>query len=157
LTVLVTSRMPLRLRGEQQYPVPPLALPERTTMQAIEAVGAASATRLFVARAREVAPGFALTDATAPAGAAICTRPDRLPPAIEVAAAGVRLLPPAALLARMERVLPLLVGGARDLPARQQTLRTTIAWSYELLTAEERALFRRLAVFRGGSTLEAIE
>ena len=151
LRVLATSRERLRLQGERVYPVPPLALPGPTGADP----GVAEAVRLFVERARAVEPAFALTTENTPAVAEICRRLDGLPLAIELAAARVGLLPPAALLARLERRLPLLVGGPRDLPARQRTLRDTIAWSHDLQDEHERALFRRLAVFAGGWTIEA--
>jgi predicted ATPase/DNA-binding CsgD family transcriptional regulator len=154
LTVVVTSRAPLRLREEQAYLVSPLAVPD-ATMRTPDTLHQAAAGRLFVERAGRVAPGFALSDATAAAIADICRRLDGLPLALELAAARTNVLPPSALLARLARRLPLLSGGARDLPARQQTLRDTIAWSYDLLSAGEQTLFRRLAVFVGGWTLDA--
>jgi predicted ATPase/class 3 adenylate cyclase len=157
LKVLVTSRAPLNLRGEQEFPVAPLALPDLQRLPATESLSGFPAVALFIERALAVRPDFNLSHQTAPAVAEICHRLDGLPLAIELAAARVRLFSPSALLTRMERRLPLLVGGARDLPARQQTLRDTIAWSYELLTEKERILFRRLSVFVGGCTLEAAE
>jgi predicted ATPase len=143
LHVLATSREPLRIRGEREYPVSPLPLPD--------------AIALFVARARAVKPGFAAGDEAEPVVAEICARLDGLPLAIELAAARARLLPPGAMLARLERRLQLVTSGARDLPARQQTLRRTLDWSHDLLSPEEQQLFARLAVFVGGRTLEAIE
>jgi predicted ATPase/DNA-binding XRE family transcriptional regulator len=147
LTVLVTSRAPLRLMGERQFPVPPLFFGERDS----------PAVRLFCERAVAVAPAFELTAANASAVEEICRRLDGLPLAIELAAARVKLFPPDALLDRLDRRLQLLSGGARDLPERQRTLRDTVAWSHDLLDADERALFGRLAVFAGGFTLEAAE
>jgi predicted ATPase/class 3 adenylate cyclase/transcriptional regulator with XRE-family HTH domain len=158
--VLVTSRTPLRLRGEREValgplPLPPLPAPgqplepERLTQYA--------AVALFVERAQAARADFAVTAANAPAIAEICARLDGLPLAIELAAARVRLLPPEALLARLAQGLQLLSGGARDLDERQQTMRAAIAWSENLLTPDERVLFRRLAVFVGGCTLEAAE
>ena len=154
LTALATSRAPLRLSGEHVFPVPPLALPDPGAGFA-EAVGGADSVRLFVERARAVRPDFALTEANAAAVAEICRRLDGLPLAIELAAARSNLFPPAALVARLQRRLPMLVGGTRDFPSRQRTLRGTIAWSYDLLSPEEQALFRRLTVFAGGFGLEA--
>jgi tetratricopeptide (TPR) repeat protein len=121
----------------------------------LEELARAAAVALFVARARAVRPDFRLTEENAPAVAAICQRLDGLPLAIELAAVRVRLLPPSALLARLERRLPLLVGGPQDLPERQQTLRRTLAWSSELLAEPEQRLVRQLAVFTGGCTLAA--
>jgi predicted ATPase/class 3 adenylate cyclase len=148
LGVLATSRLPLRLRAEREYPVPPLSLPPAKEMPP---------EQLFVERAQGVRSEFTLTPEIAPAVAEICRRLDGLPLAIELAAARVRLLPPAALLARLEKRLPLLTGGPRDAPARQQTLRDAIAWSYDLLTSDEQTLFRRLTVFAGGFSMEAAE
>ena len=157
LNVLVTSRTPLRLRAEREYPVPPLGLPSRKPPPPPDQLSDYEATRLFIARAQAVNPNFTVDNVGAPAVVEICWRLDGLPLAIELAAARVRMLPPQALLSRLEQRLPLLTGGARDAPERQRTLRNTIAWSYELLAPEERALFRRLTVFVGGATFEAIE
>jgi predicted ATPase/DNA-binding XRE family transcriptional regulator len=157
LTVLVTSRAPLRIRGEREFPVPPLAVPDLSHVPAAEEVVASPAAHLFAERAREADPAFAVTGANAAAVAAICRRLDGLPLALELAAPWVKLLPPTALLARLDRTLPLLEDGARDLPARQQTMRDTIAWSYDLLDEDDRRLFRRLAIFVGGFTLDAAE
>jgi predicted ATPase len=162
LKVLVTSRAVLRIYGEHDFPVPGLALPDSKHPPPLEELGRVEGIRLFVERARAARPGFALTDENAAAVAALCHRLDGLPLAIELAAARVRLLPPRAMLARLtgahgQTSLHLLTGGARDLPERQQTLRSTIAWSYGLLNADEQALFRRLGVFTGGCALEAAE
>jgi predicted ATPase/DNA-binding CsgD family transcriptional regulator len=155
LTALVTCREPLRLSAERIVAVPPLDLPDpsRSPVDLAEV----EAVALFVARAEAVRADFALTEANAPAVAEVCRRLDGLPLAIELAAARVAHLPPAALLARLERRLPLLTGGARDLPARHQTLRAAIAWSHDLLSEDEQALFRRLTVFVGGCSLDAAE
>lgn len=157
LRLLATSRALLRISGEHGYLVPPLELPNPTRSPATDPRTAPAAVRLFVARARAVAPKFTLTDANAAAVAEVCRRLDGLPLAIELAAARSNLLPPAALLAHLEPRLPLLTGGARDQPARLRTMRDAIAWSYDLLTEEEQHLFRRLAVFVGGFTLDAAE
>ena len=154
LKVLATSRVALRLYGEQEYAVPPLGLPEAVDRDAIRS---SEAVRLFLERAQAVRPGFALTDANGPTVLEICRRLDGLPLAIELAAARVRLFPPEALLARLDSRLGMLTGGARDLPERQRTLRATLDWSYELLDAPERLLFARLGVFSGGFDLEAAE
>jgi predicted ATPase/Tfp pilus assembly protein PilF len=155
--VLITSRSPLHLYGEQQFPVPPLALPDGAQAATPEAVLQSDAVQLFVQRARAARPSFGLTETTAVDVADICQRLDGLPLAIELAAARARILPPGTLLARLEQRLPLLTGGARDAPARQQTLRDTIAWSHELLSPEEQILFSRLSVFAGGCMYEAAE
>jgi predicted ATPase/transcriptional regulator with XRE-family HTH domain len=157
LTVLVTSRAVLRVSGERAFPVPPLALPDPELDRSVDQVAASEAVRLFLDRAQAVSPDFALTEANAPTVAAICWRLDGLPLAIALAAARVSHLPLAALQTRLERRLPLLTGGPRDLPARLQTMGDAIAWSHDLLTPEEQRLFRRLAVFAGGCTLEAVE
>jgi predicted ATPase/class 3 adenylate cyclase len=157
LKVLVTSRVPLHLRGEKQYEVHPLPLPDPAHLPPPQDLVQNPAVALFVQQAQGADATFALNNATALAIAAICTRLDGLPLAIELAAAKVRVLPPAALLMRLERQLPLLTGGARDVEARQQTMRATLAWSEDLLNPEEQRLFRSLSVFGGGFTLEAAE
>jgi predicted ATPase/transcriptional regulator with XRE-family HTH domain len=160
LKVLVTSREALRLRGEQDYPVLPLSLPARSFHDGTlewEAIAAADAVRLFVARAQAVTPSFALTRENAVTVAAICHSLDGLPLAIELAAARMRVLSPQTLLAQLANRLSPLTGGARDLPPHQRSLRAAIAWSYDLLDENEKTLFRRLAVFAGGFTLEAAE
>ena len=155
--VLVTSRAPLRLRAEHELPVAPLAPPDVTRPVAVDALAANPAVDLFVRRAQAVTPDFALTAANAAAVAAICQRLEGLPLALELAAARVRILPPPAMLARLEHQLTFLGGGAVDLPARQRTMRAAIGWSYDLLDPAERRLFRRLGVFVGGCTIPAIE
>jgi predicted ATPase len=157
LKVLVTSRELLRLSLEQTYEVPPLRLPELAALPPPERLRENAAVWLFIQRAQAVKGVFHLSNDNARSVAEICHRLDGLPLAIEFAAARVRHLEPEALLPRLERRLSLLTGGARDVPRRQQTLRGTIAWSYDLLTAAEQALFRRLAVFAGGFPLEAVE
>src|SRR5215207_1068604 len=157
LTLIATSREPLRLRAERVFPVPPLALADIQHLPKIADLAQVPSIALFVARAQAVHPGFTLTEDNAQAVAAICHRLDGLPLAIELAAARVRLLPPALLLRRLERVLPLLTGGTRDAPERQRTLRQAIAWSHDLLAPSDQKLFRCLAVFVGGCTLDAVE
>jgi len=156
LGVLATSRLPLRLRAEHEYPVPPLALPP-VNAASLEELRQYESVRLFVERAQAVRANFTLTPENAAAVAEISRRLDGLPLAIELAAARVRVFPPATLLARLEKRLPLLTGGPRDAPARQQTLRNAIEWSYDLLSSEEQTLYRRLAVFGGGAALRAVE
>jgi len=155
LRVLVTSRGPLKLQGEQEFPVPPLDLPDPTRLPAPEDLAAYEAVALFVDRAMAVDPGFRVTEHNARAIVEICTRLDGLPLAIELAASRLRLLSPELMLERLDRSLPLLAGGSRDLPARQRTLRNTIAWSHDLLSDAVASLFRRLGVFAGGFTVEA--
>jgi predicted ATPase len=155
--VLATSRAPLHLQGEQEFAVPPLEVPEPKHLPPIETLSHVAAVALFLQRAQAVKPAFALTDQNAAAVAAICRRLDGLPLAIELAASRVKLFSPPALLTRLASRLKLLTGGPRDRPARHQTLRAAIAWSYDLLTEAEQALFRRLSVFVGGCTLAAAE
>lgn len=157
LSVLVTSRGPLHLAGEHEYPVPPLAVPDPAHLPPADELARTESIALFVERARAVRPDFALTANNADAVAEICARLDGLPLAIELAAARVRLLSPAAIASRLEQSLGLLAGGARDLPERQQTLRGAIAWSYDLLEPLEQVYFRGLAVFAGGWSLEDAE
>jgi predicted ATPase len=149
--VLVTSRAVLRLRGEHEYFVPPMTLPKDP-----QQVSQSDAVELFRERADEVRPGIDLTDDTEIVSK-ICRRLDGLPLAIELAAARIKVMSPKQLLERLASRLDVLVGGARDLPERQKTLRSTLEWSYDLLGEEEKTLFARLAVFRRGATLEAIE
>jgi predicted ATPase/transcriptional regulator with XRE-family HTH domain len=155
LTVLATSREPLRLRWEHRIPVPPLSVPDPDAPPDPERLARVASVRLFVERARAATPAFALDAGNAAAVAAICTRLDGLPLAIELAAARVSELPPLAMLARLERSLRVLRWEANDLPARHRTLQAAIDWSHDLLPVAERALFRRLAVFAGGFTPEA--
>jgi predicted ATPase/transcriptional regulator with XRE-family HTH domain len=155
LTVLATSRAPLRVRGEQEYPVGPLEMPDPTRTPLVGAVAGTPAAELFVDRAKAASPTFDLTDANAAAVAAICWRLDGLPLALELAAARARFLGPTALLSRLDRALE--TGGARDLPERQRTMRSTLDWSHDLLHVPEKELFRRLSVFAGGWPLEAAE
>jgi predicted ATPase/class 3 adenylate cyclase len=154
---LVTSRAPLHSYGEQEYSLAPFLLPDPAHLPPLERVLQVDAVRLFVERAQAVKPDFTVTTANAPAIVEICRRLDGLPLAIELAAALVRLLSPQALLLRLEKRLPLLTRGARDVPARQQTMRDAINWSYDLLTRDEQTLLHRLAVFSGGCTLDAAD
>jgi non-specific serine/threonine protein kinase len=157
LKVLVTSRAALRLSGEHELPVPPLACPDPRHLPDVDALTRYEAVALFIQRAQAVRPDFQATTANAAVIAELCARLDGLPLAIELAAARVKLLSPQALLARLSNRLALLTGGARDRPARQQTLRGTIDWSYELLDPDAQVLFTQLAVFVGGATLDSIE
>jgi predicted ATPase/class 3 adenylate cyclase len=162
LKMLITSRAVLHLSGEYAFPVPPLALPDPSHFQgtAADVVSTLShytAVELFIQRAQAVKPDFQVTSANAAAVAEICARLDGLPLAIELAAARSKLFAPQALLARLSSRLKLLVGGGQDRPARQQTLRSAIDWSYDLLDAAEQMLFRQLGVFAGGCAVEAVE
>lgn len=157
LKVLVTSRCALGVYGEHDIAVPPLTLPDLSRLPPVEDLIQNEAVRLFVERAQAARADFALTRENARAVAEICVRLDGLPLAIELAAPRIRVLPPALLLARLSNRLAVLTGGARTLPARQQTLRATLDWSHDLLKADEQRLFRRLAVFGGGWTAQAAE
>jgi predicted ATPase/class 3 adenylate cyclase len=157
LKILVTSREVLHVHAEHEFPLPPLALPDPAHLPDLAALPHYAAVALFLQRAQAVKPDFQFSQATARAIAEICVRLDGLPLAIELAAARMKLFPPQALLARLDQGLAVLIGTARDVPARQQTLRNTIAWSYNLLDAAEQRLFRWLSVFIGGCTLEAVE
>src|SRR5436305_9013314 len=157
LKILVTSRAVLHLHGEHEFSVPPLALPDLIHLPEREALSQYAAVSLFLQCAQAAKPDFQLTPANTHTIAEICVHLDGLPLAIELAAARIKLLPPQALLTRLEYRLQVLTSGARDAPVRQQTLRNTLAWSYDLLDAREQWLFRRLSVFAGGYTLEAVE
>jgi predicted ATPase len=157
LKVLATSRARLGLQAEHEYRVEPLPIPDQERLPPLAELSTFDAIKLFTLRAQALRPGFTLTNENAPAVAEIVCRLDGLPLAIELAAARVKLLSPDALLERLDRRLSTLTGGARDLPARQRTLRDTIAWSHDLLAPSEKILFRRLSVFVGGWTIEAAE
>jgi predicted ATPase/DNA-binding CsgD family transcriptional regulator len=157
LTILTTSRAVLHVTGEHVYRLRPLELPNVTQLPPLERLGAVAAVRLFVERAQAANADFVLTNERAAAVAAICARMDGLPLAIELAAARTRVLAPQALLAKLDDQLRVLIGGPRDAPIRQRTVRDTIAWSYALLPGAAQQLFRQLAVFAGGWTLEAAE
>ena len=157
LKVLLTSRAPLRVYGEHEFPVPPLALPDPHHLHSLSALIENPSVSLFAQRAAAVKPDFELTAENAAAVAEICSRVDGLPLAIELAAARVKILPLSGILTRLQSRLQLLTAGARDLPQRQQTLRNTIDWSYDLLHEDEQKLLRRLSVFWGGCTLEGAE
>jgi predicted ATPase len=157
LKILVTSRAALHVYGEHEFPVPPLALPDSRSLPPIEVLSQYPAVALFVQRAVAAKPDFELTRENAPAVTEICNRLDGLPLAIELAAARIKVLSPSSMRTRLASRLQLLTGGARDLPQRQQTLRAAIDWSYDLLSAAEQKLFRRLSVFVGGCNLEGVE
>lgn len=157
LTILTTSRARLQISGEYEYLVVPLQLTDMPGTPTFEELGRSDAVQLFVMRSQSVKPDFALTEENGLAIFDICRRLDGLPLAIELAAARTKLLPPAALQIRLAHSLPQLTGGGRELPVHQQTMRTTIAWSYDLLSPTEQQFFRHLAVFSGGFTLEAFE
>jgi predicted ATPase/serine/threonine protein kinase len=157
LKILVTSRAPLHLYGEHEFPLPPLALPDPRSLPSVELLSQCPAVALFVQRAAAAKPDFELNRENASAVAEICARLDGLPLAIELAAARVKVLSPSSMLTRLASRLQLLTGGSRDLPQRQQTLRAAIDWGYDLLTAAEQKLFRRLSVFVGGCNLESVE
>ena len=157
IRIVATSREALRVDGEREYPVPPMTLADVAVAADPERLLGYESAALFVERATGVDPRFRLDGSTADAVARICERLDGLPLAIELAAARVRLLTPTQILERLDRALPVLRGGGRDRPERQQTLHGAIAWSHDLLDDAERAVFRRLAVFRAGSTFEEAE
>ena len=157
IKILVTSRAALHVYGEHEFPVPPLALPDSRSKLSVEFLSRCPAVALFAQRAVAAKPGFELNQENALTVAEICTRLDGLPLAIELAAARVKVLSPSLMLTRLASRLQLLTGGARDLPQRQQTLRAAIDWSYDLLSAAEQKLFRRLSVFVGGCNLEGVE
>jgi predicted ATPase/class 3 adenylate cyclase/DNA-binding CsgD family transcriptional regulator len=157
LKVLVTSRAALHVQGEQEFAVPPLVVPDLKHLPDLVALSQYEAVALFLQRAQAVKPEFQVTNSNAPAVAEICIRLDGLPLAIELAAACIKMLPPQAMLTRLGQRFTLLTSGAQDVPARQQTLRNTIAWSYDLLDRGEQRLFRRLSVFVGGAIPEALE
>ncbi len=157
LKIVVTSRVNLRLYGEHAFPVPPFDLPDPNHLPPLERLTQYEVVQLFIERAQAAKPDFQVTNENASAVAKICVRLDGLPLAIELAAARVRLLPPNALLSRLSSRLKMLTGGGVNVPARQQTLRGAIEWSYDLLSEGEQQLFRRMAVFQGGRSLEALE
>jgi predicted ATPase/class 3 adenylate cyclase len=157
LSVLATSRAPFRLSGEHEYVVPPLAVADPSDVADMDMVTGSEAVRLFTERSAAIRPGFHVTNSNAFTVAQIAARLDGLPLAIELAASRLNILSPEALLERLDRRLPLLTTGPRDLPDRQRTLRNTIEWSHDLLGAEEQRLFARLGTFNGGWTLEAAE
>ncbi len=157
LAIIVTSRAPLHVRGEHEFPVAPLGLPDVRQLPELKRLSQYAAVQLFIQRALDVESDFQINNDNAPAVAEICQQLDGLPLAIELAAARIKLLTPQAMLNRLQRRLPLLIGGPRDSPVRQQTLRSTIDWSYRLLGDPAKQLFCRASVFVGGWTLSAAE
>src|SRR5207248_1651915 len=157
LTILVTSRVVLHVQAEYEFPVSPLSLPDLAQPLELETLAQVAAVALFLQRARAILPTFQLTSTNARAIAEICVRLDGLPLAIELAAARIKILPPQALLLRLAHLFEVLTSSTRTQPPRQQTLRNTLKWSYDLLNTLEQRLFRRLAVFVAGWTLEAVE
>ncbi len=157
LKVLVTSRETLNVQAEHAFLVPQMAVPDHKHLSDLTTLAQYEAVALFIERARAVKPDFQVNNTNALAIAAICDRVDGLPLAIELAVTRLKLFPPQALLARLEQRLPLLTCSARDVPERQQTLRKTMQWSYDLLTAQEQRHFRQLSVFEGGCSWQAIE
>lgn len=157
IKILVTSREPLHVRGEHEFPIAPLGVPDVTRLPALTALAEYPAVAFFLARAQAVTPGFALTADNASAIAEICAYLDGLPLAIELATAHLKALSVLSLRDRLQRRLDLLQEGARDLPMKQRTLRASIAWSYDLLEPERQALFRRMAVFAGGCGPDAVD
>jgi predicted ATPase len=157
LRVLVTSRAVLRLAAEQEYAVPPMTLPDPERLPPVDELMKYESVALFVARAQGVKPDFRLTAENAPAVAQICVHLDGIPLAIELAAARIKVLPAPMMLSRLSSRLKLLTGGSRDLPARQQTMRAAIAWSFDLLSPDDKQLFRHLGVCVRGCNMEAVE
>ncbi|MDH4333795.1 MAG: hypothetical protein OEW24_00780 [Chloroflexota bacterium] len=157
ISVLITSRSPLRVYGEREYPVPPLGVPDPKHLPSLAGLSQFESVALFIERAMAVRPDFAVTSGNAPAVAEICARLDGLPLAIELAAARIRLLSPQAIMDRLGDRMGLLSSGSRDLPQRQQTLRGAIAWSHDLLDEIDRRVFARFSVFAGGATLDAAQ
>jgi predicted ATPase/class 3 adenylate cyclase len=157
LTIVVTSREPLRVTGEQEYRVRPLGVPDLGDLGPAEALSRCEAVELFVQRSHAVSPDFRLTERNAPAVAQLCVKLDGLPLSIELAAARMKVFTPATLLARLDKRIRVLSGGARDVPERQQTLRKTLDWSYNLLDDDEKTLFTRLGVFVGRFSIDAAE
>lgn len=157
LSILATSRAPLNVSGEREYPISTLAIPDWDAKASLDQLARSEAVQMFVERARSVNPDFALTPENANDVVAICRQMDGLPLAIELAAARIKVLSPSAILQRLEHRLPLLTGGRRDMPARQQAMSATIEWSYNLLTSADQRFFRQVSIFAGGFKLEAAE